>query len=318
VSVEHPLPTRRGREVVRGAYDIHLHVMPDVFPRKTTDVDLASRYRELDLGGFVLKSHYTATAERAAVVRAITGVDVLGGVTLNNSMGGINALAVEVCARAQGRMVWLPTFDSVNEAKSANNRQATGAPPAWAQLNRELEAKGLVARPVEVLDVDGGVLPEVRTVLRVIADHDMVLCTGHVGAEEARAVVDAAQQAGVRRIVITHPEFPSQRYPVALQREFAERGCLLERCFGTPYAGRVPWEEMFDNIRAVGVDHSLLSSDLGQPHNPPVEDGLALMADRLLDAGFSDDDVQRMAVVNTRSLLGVREPVNTSMPGGGA
>ena len=38
--------------------------------------------------------------------------------------------------------------------------------------------------------------------------------------------------------------------------------------------------------------------------NPPVEDGLALMADRLLGAGFSDDDVRVMAVVNTRKLAG--------------
>jgi hypothetical protein len=46
----------------------------------------------------------------------------------------------------------------------------------------------------------------------------------------------------------------------------------------------------------------VLSTDLGQPANPPVEDGLALMADRLLDAGFADDDVHTMAVVNTRAL----------------
>ena len=41
----------------------------------------------------------------------------------------------------------------------------------------------------------------------------------------------------------------------------------------------------------------MLSTDLGQVTNPPVEDGLALMADRLLEAGFSEDDVRTMAVV---------------------
>ena len=48
----------------------------------------------------------------------------------------------------------------------------------------------------------------------------------------------------------------------------------------------------------------MLSTDLGQLANPPVEDGLALMADRLLEAGFSEDDVHTMAVVNTRRLAG--------------
>jgi hypothetical protein len=38
-----------------------------------------------------------------------------------------------------------------------------------------------------------------------------------------------------------------------------------------------------------------------------VEDGLALMADRLLEAGFTEADVRTMAVENTRRLAGVPE-----------
>ena len=49
----------------------------------------------------------------------------------------------------------------------------------------------------------------------------------------------------------------------------------------------------------------MLSTDLGQVSNPPVEDGLALMADALLEAGFTDDQIRTMAVVNTRRLAGV-------------
>ena len=52
----------------------------------------------------------------------------------------------------------------------------------------------------------------------------------------------------------------------------------------------------------------MLSSDLGQVQNPPVEDGLPLMADRLLDAGFSEADVRVMAVENTRRLAGETGP----------
>jgi hypothetical protein len=110
-------------------------------------------------------------------------------------------------------------------------------------------------------------------------------------------------EAGVRRIVVTHPEFTSQRLPVAQQHELAEAGALLERCFTTAHTGKVSWEVLFENILAVGPAHSVLSSDLGQPFNPPVEDGLALLADRLLAAGFTEDDVHTMAVVNTRRLV---------------
>ena len=58
-------------------------------------------------------------------------------------------------------------------------------------------------------------------------------------------------------------------------------------------------------MRAVGAEHSVLSTDLGQAENPPVEDGLPLMADRLLAAGFTEGEVRTMAVDNTRRLAGV-------------
>ena len=68
------------------------------------------------MAGFVLKSHYGCTAERASVVRtAVPGVDVLGAVSLNRAVGGMNPLAVEIAAREGARTVWLPTVDSVNE-----------------------------------------------------------------------------------------------------------------------------------------------------------------------------------------------------------
>jgi hypothetical protein len=54
----------------------------------------------------------------------------------------------------------------------------------------------------------------------------------------------------------------------------------------------------------VGAAHCVLSTDLGQVANPPVEDGLALLADRLLGARFTEDEVRTMAVANTRRVAG--------------
>jgi microsomal dipeptidase-like Zn-dependent dipeptidase len=82
-------------------------------------------------------------------------------------------------------------------------------------------------------------------------------------------------------------------------------GALLERCFTTPHTGKTTWDHIFDAIRATGVEHSVLSTDLGQTANPPVEDGLGLMVDRLLDAGFAEEDVHTMAVRNTRRVAGL-------------
>ena len=298
------VPSDRARDLLRGAYDTHMHISPDVVERITDDITLAQKFKELGMAGMVLKSHYGSTAERASVVRAaVPGVDVLGAIALNRAVGGINPLAVEIAAREGARTVWLPTVDSVNE--SHEREAAPGAKvPVWVKLQLELREQGIEIPPVPVVDRDGVVVPELREVLGMIARHGMLLATGHLSRDEIFAVVDAALEEGVTDIVITHPEFPSQDLAVEDQRALAERGALLERCFTTPHTGKVTWDRWLENIRAAGPENSVLSTDLGQVFNPPVEDGMALMVDRLLDAGFEEEEVYVMAVVNTRVVAG--------------
>ena len=104
---------------------------------------------------------------------------------------------------------------------------------------------------------------------------------------------------------MTHPEFASQSISSADQVELAELGALLERTFTTPHTGKVSWERVFEATRAVGPERTVWATDLGQTANPPVEDGLALMADASLAAGFSEEEIHTMAVANTRRVAGV-------------
>ncbi len=300
------MPTERARALVQGGFDPHVHVAPDFVQRRITDLELAERFAQLGLAGFGLKSHYTATAERAAVVSAaVPQVRALGTITLNHAVGGLNATAVEVAAREGARIVWLPTVSSVNEFGEVEAADPDGRVPVWVRFELELRNAGVCPRPVPVIAGGGAVLPELVNVLEVIARHDLVLATGHLARPEILPVVDAAVAAGVGTIVVTHPEFPSQGIPAAEQRLLAERGALMERAFTTPYTGKCTWEAVFEATRAVGADHTVWGSDLGQVFNPPVEDGLALMADQFLQAGFSEDEVRIMAVENTRRLAGV-------------
>lgn len=298
-------PSDRARELVRGAFDLHVHVGPDVIARRIDDVSLARRFRELGLAGFALKSHYVPTAERAAVVRtAVPDVEAIGAIALNRAVGGLNPLAVEIAAREGARIVWLPTVDALNETAGHEPPRPGDKLPAWASMQHELRGLGMEVEPVPVVDDRGRPLDDARAVLEVVSRHDMVLATGHLGRDEIFAMVDAAFKQGVRQVVVTHPEFPSQNLSIDDQRELAARGALLERCFTTPHTGKCTWDHWLGATRAVGSEHSILSTDLGQRANPPVENGLALMADRLLMAGFSEAEVRTMAVENTRRVAG--------------
>jgi Family of unknown function (DUF6282) len=298
-------PSDRARELVRGGYDLHIHISPDLPPRRIDDVSLAHRFAELGLAGFALKSHYTSTAERAQVVsKVVPDVRVLGTITLNQGVGGLNALAVEIAAREGARIVWMPTFDSKAETAGRTEPKPGDNVPQWAKFQHELRELGLGAAAVEVTDADGAVLPETRDVLRAIARHGLVLATAHLSRDDAVAVVDAAFEEGVQTVVITHPEFTSQQFTIEEQVAFVEKGCLIERCLSTPWSNKTTFEHVFDGVREVGLENNFFSSDFGNPDYPPVEDGLALWADKLLEAGFQEDDVHSMIVQGSQRVAG--------------
>lgn len=302
---EETRPSARARELVAGAYDLHVHVAPDVPNRRIDDRTLARRFAELGLAGFALKSHYTSTAERAQIVAALApGVEVVGTLTLNWAVGGMNALAVEIAAREGAKIVWMPTVDSPAETAGRTEPKPGDKVPQWARLQHELRELGLSVEPVHVIAANGRLLPETQDVLRAIARHGLILATAHLGRDDTFALVDGALEEGVAHIVVTHPEFPCQNFSIEDQVALADRGCLIERCLTTPQSGKTTWEHVFDGVRAVGVERSLFSSDLGNPDYPPVEDGLALWADRLLGAGFDEDEVREMIVGQSRRLAG--------------
>src|SRR4051794_5791037 len=144
---DHPVPSERARELVRGGFDPHVHIAPDFAPRRITDLQLAERCLELGLAGFGLKSHYTATAQRAAVATpAVPGIKALGTITPNPPVAALTATAVEVAARQGARIVWLPTVSSENEISEVEHADPDGNVPVWVRFELDLRAAGVRPR----------------------------------------------------------------------------------------------------------------------------------------------------------------------------
>jgi Family of unknown function (DUF6282) len=290
-------------EAIQGAYDLQVHVAPDVIERRTDDIDLAKDFLARGLRGFVLKSHYIPTAERAQVVtKAIPGIEAYGAIALNHSVGGLNPVAIEIAGRSGNKIVWMPTVDAANETAGrldGGNEKL----PFWAKIQREIAAAGITRPPMTPLDGAGKISDETRQCLELIAKYDMILATGHLGRHEIFPLVKEARRLGVKRVVITHAEFPSQNLSGAEQAELADLGAIIEHCFTTYHTNKAPWEAVFANIRAAGVERTMLSTDLGQKTNPPVAEGFAMFAQQLLDAGFTTAEISRMAVTIPRSLI---------------
>jgi uncharacterized protein DUF6282 len=288
---------------LEGAYDLQVHVGPDVIARRIDDIDCAREFLARGMKGFVLKSHYIQTGERAQVVtKAVPGSRVFGAVTLNHSVGGLNPVAVELAGRTGCKIVWMPTVDAENETAGRLD-DGSQKLPFWAKIQRELAAEGISPPPLSVVDASGHLVEPARRCLERIAKHNMILATGHLGRREIFALVRAAKDMGLKKVLVTHAEFPSQSLTGDEQKELADLGAVIEHCFTTTYTNKAPWETAFANIRKTGVSRTVISTDLGQTINPPVAEGFAMFVQRLLDAGFSADEVRTMAVTIPTRLV---------------
>src|SRR5215207_5267548 len=171
-------------EAIQGAYDLQVHVAPDVIERRTDDLDLAKDFLAHGLKGFVLKSHYIPTAERAQVVtKAMPGIEAYGALALNHSVGGLNPVAIEIAGRSGNKIVWMPTVDAANETAGrldGGNEKL----PFWAKIQREIAAAGITRPPMTVIDAEGKISNEARQCLELIAKYNMILATGHLGRHE--------------------------------------------------------------------------------------------------------------------------------------
>src|SRR5262249_52786913 len=171
-------PSQDAWAAVRGAIDLHVHVGPDVIPRRVDDIDLAREFQRHRLDGFVIKSHYVPTAVQAATVnRVVAEVHVAGAITLNHSVGGLNPSALEVAARLGAGVAWMPRVDAPN---GWPGRRADSPAPAWGAFHERLMARPGYPEPISLLDADGRLTGAVEQCLEVVAAYDMVLATGHV------------------------------------------------------------------------------------------------------------------------------------------
>ena len=293
----------RAWKALEGAYDLQIHVGPDVIARRIDDIDCAKEFLAHGMKGFVLKSHYVQTGERAQVVtKAVPGSRVFGAVTLNHSVGGLNPVAVELAGRTGCKIVWMPTVDAQNETAGRLDGGSQKL-PFWAKIQRELAAEGISPPPLSVVDDSGALTEPARRCLERIGKHNMILATGHLGRAEIFALVRAAKDMGLKKVVVTHAEFPSQSLTGDEQKALADVGAIIEHCFTTTYTAKATWESAFANIRQAGVSRAVISTDLGQTINPPVAEGFAMFAQKLLDAGFTSDEVRTMAVRNPTRLV---------------
>ncbi|MBZ5620906.1 MAG: hypothetical protein LAQ69_19575 [Acidobacteriia bacterium] len=277
-----------GQSPLNGVIDIHAHSDPDSLPRKIDAIDLARLAKKRGMRGLVLKNHYEPTASLAYLVRKeVPGIEIFGGIDLNLTVGGINPAAVDRMTMMKGgwgRVVWMPTFDAENQARFSKQD-----------------------RPCVPVAKDGQLLPAVKQVIALAAQHQLTLETGHSSAEEGLMIIREAHRQGVQHIVVTHAMIAPVRMTIPQMQEAAREGAYIEFVYNGLIGPNREYEiaDYAKAIRAVGVQWCILSSDLGQPANPLHPDGLAAFFSALRNEGFQQSEIDQMSKANPARALGL-------------
>lgn len=276
---------------------MHIHTNPDLRVRRYDDFELCDAAVRVGARAVVIKTHLGSTVERAYLVNRYNerihednDFTMFGSLTLNRCVGGINPAAVENALKLGAKVIWLPTLSARNHLEKAG-KSTDGC--------------------VDVVK-DGQILPELAQVLKLIKDHDAVLGTGHISVPEIFTVVQAARQLGVKKIVVTHPEWwlinmsPEQQVEIVQKHDV-----ILERCFaqnqgvGSGNGYRSNLRDNLEIIQAVGYQNILVSTDGGQVENPNWELEEQEYLQYLANHGVPQNQIRYMSHDLPATLLGI-------------
>ena len=289
-------------------YDLHVHIGPEIVPRRYSAQTLAEELAAVDMGA-VVKNHFVPTTYLVSGVSGTTSLTP--SVTLNVFCGGIHVDALRnatsgLKSNTQQRdpdksrlVVWMPTLS----AKAHLDYYGRDLDPAWG-VSSEYSVSRQAARAESVLGEDGRLTEACRGVLEEIAANDYVLCTGHLSREEIFALVERAVETGVRRIVVTHAWFPANGLSVEDQIRLSRLpGVYIEHCWFVSIADHIPLEKYVESIRAVGAAKTVLSTDGGQMVSDPIPTAWRRYIGDLQALGVDLDAIRLMASENPRRLL---------------
>lgn len=287
--------------LLQGAIDLHLHSAPDCIPRYDHCVAIAREAAEAGFRAIVFKDHFSPSVVKAELTQSLVPeIRVFGGVALNHLTGGLNPRTVAWALRTGARVIMMPTMDSLFMASYGSR-----------SMHYQMFQFGYRQPPIPVLEEGGRTLrPEAEDILRLVAEADAVLATGHLGQGEALALCRRARELGVRRMMVTHP---NHYYPFEFTleglKELTSLGAYLNLSFGAchPYYGRHDPREVAEIVRHVGPERCNLITDFGQLESPAPAEGMRVFCEILMKCGFDREAIDQMVKVNPARLLGLEE-----------
>lgn len=265
-------------EMMKGAYDLHMHPSPDVVDRSLNDYKAMQMADQYGMAGILIKNHLDPTPARAALLNASHQfkVKAYSGAVLNDSIGGLNPDAVKLYLDMGADVIWMPTIHAENHIA--------------------IYGKGKYCHDhgIRILDEKGELKSEVYDILDLVKAYKAVLATGHLSIEESVILCTEASERNIK-VVMTHPEWTATFMPSDIQKKLLHEGVIFEKLWYDIGLNHVTAAYMADTMKELGFENCFLSTDRGQPGKEYPVEGLMMFMDALLDCGIDEKDIRTMS-----------------------
>lgn len=280
-----------GRELIKGAYDLHVHSAPSHFKRSLDDFELAREASAFGMAGIMIKNHYEPTETRATIANRYSGAatKMYGGIVLNWPVGGINPYAAESCLSLGGSIVWMPTRDAANSLNFG-----------------DMPGDFFKRKGITIYDKDGNILRTVYEVLEIVRAHNAAIATGHLSTKESYDLCMAAVKMNTK-VILTHPDWFRTIAPLELQMELASIGVYIEKSWSNVKEGTITDVSMADSIMKIGCEHIFLVTDRGQADQiKPVAEYIDCLV-TLHNLGIGEKQIKTMSRYNPMKIINANQ-----------
>lgn len=282
---------------LQGIVDLHIHAGPDILERPLTYAQTAKMARDVGYRAILFKSHFFPNMFLLeAVKEMVPGIHLFGSITLNLSVGGINPEAAYAAIQLGCKEVKMPTIHSKRHI------ELFGTQYPWS---KRVTLGSREAEPITIINGNDELIPRVHEILEMIANANIILGTGHLTKPELFRLVKEARRVGVKKIVVTHADLDVVSLTVEEQKQLADMGAFIEHCITPclPHRQRLDPRKIVRAIKETGASRCIMSSDLGQHHNPLPIEGMRMFIELMEKLGVTEEDIDKMTLLNPAKLV---------------
>ena len=293
-----------GSDLLSGAVDCHVHACPHLNRRSVDVFQAVKAATDAGMYGIGLMDNFSNTSGYAALASRASepaGIKVFGGLIMEPTAGGVdaacvrNALSLGYAPNDGARFISLPTHHTQHIAR------------------QEGRGEKYVAECLAIPE-RGGLPDPLPEILDLIAEHDVVLNTGHLSGPEAVRLVELSRERGVERILV-----PCSHYRADEVQAITRAGAYAEFSFffvshatqlGLTHVDSerhlvtaVKLSQIGTLIEAATPPQTILSSDCGVYILPPPTEGLREFLLLIEGLGYDKAAIQQMVGANPRQLF---------------